>query len=383
MTAPSTEDFRSQGPGKYNGADSYSKLLRPTDIPKCRDIYSIWFSFQSILLGYFGVFNFTYYTTYAISFDMDQGGEVVKSIAKVYVGGLTENVEKYHLEELFERFGLVKTVWIARNPLSRGYAFVTFFDPKHADEAVKGLNGTSLQGSKLKVQLSKNEIVKIENEHKDRDSDPRDHTHQRRHRSRDRNRYVDRKRGRSRDRDRSPMDRKYDEDPDTRDISSPTLDSVVIQESLMLREAVLRSGLSPFSFITNSLLQTAALPSLPLPCMKSPTFGATLNYMPYPHVVGDTFGDLRQHRDFSGPNIVLQTSRNAPPSVAYSTAMTGIRSPFLQASTPVATPQYQNRFNLTTSSMKPSEFTPGSCTSDPVPQMGACTSQGNEHVQHC
>lgn len=318
---------------------------------------------------------------------MDQGGEVVKSIAKVYVGGLTENVEKYHLEELFERFGLVKTVWIARNPLSRGYAFVTFFDPKHAEEAVKGLNGTALQGSKLKVQLSKNEIVKVENEHKDRDRDPRDHTNQRRHRSRDQNQYMDRKRGRSGDRDRSPMDRKYDEDQDTRDISSPSLDPVVIQESLMLREAVLRSGLSPYSFITNSLLQTAALPSLPLPCMKSPAFGTTLNYMPYPHVVGDTFGDLRRHGDISsqmaGPNIVLQTSRTAPPSVTYTTAMTGIRSPFLQASTAIPTPQYQNRINRTTSSMKPSEFIPGGCTSDPVPQIGVCTSQGNETGYPC
>lgn len=318
---------------------------------------------------------------------MDTGAEVVKSIAKVYVGGLAEDVEKYHLEELFERFGLVKTVWIARNPLSRGYAFVTFFDPKHAEDAVKGLNGTTLQGSKLKVQLSKNEIVKIENEYKDRDRVPRDHTSQRSQRSRDRGRYEDRKRGRSGDRDRSPVNRKYDEDQVARDISSPTLDPGVIQESLLLREAVLRSGLSPYSFITNSLLQTAALPSLPLPCVKSPTFGAALNYMPYPQVVGDTFADLRHQRDFSsqmaGPSIVLQTSRNAPPSVTYSATMTGIRSPFVQASTAVPTPQYQNRINLTTTSMRQSEFTSGGCTGDSVPQMGVCTSQGNDPGHTC
>ncbi|XP_062579385.1 uncharacterized protein LOC134241333 [Saccostrea cucullata] len=272
---------------------------------------------------------------------MSKDSDVVKTIAKVYVGGLAENVEKHHLEEIFERFGLVKTVWIARNPLSRGYAFVTFFEPKHAEEAVKGVDGTSLLGSKLKVQLSKNEIVKMERDQKDREKDPRDFPEQRRHRPRDRGRYEDRKRGRSRDRDRSPIERRYDDD---QGISPTTFDPGVIQESLMLREAVLRSGLSPYSFITNSLLQTAALPGLPLTCVKSPAFGTSLNYLPYP----PTLTDLHQQSDISphitGQRILLPTAipPNGPPTVPYTHTVPGLHPSFIQSPTALPTPQHQN-----------------------------------------
>ncbi|XP_061166812.1 uncharacterized protein LOC133175718 [Saccostrea echinata] len=274
---------------------------------------------------------------------MNKDSDVVKTIAKVYVGGLAENVEKHHLEEIFERFGLVKTVWIARNPLSRGYAFVTFFEPKHAEEAVKGVDGTSLLGSKLKVQLSKNEIVKMERDQKDREKDSRDFMDQRRHRPRDRGRYEDRKRGRSWDRERSPVERRYD-DERARGVSPTTLDPGVIQESLMLREAVLRSGLSPYSFITNSLLQTAALPSIPITCVKSPAFGTSLNYLPYP----PTLTDLRQQSDITphitGQGIILPTAipPNGPPSVPYPHTVPGMHSSFIQSSTTFPTPQHRH-----------------------------------------
>ncbi|XP_048737913.1 uncharacterized protein LOC125652620 [Ostrea edulis] len=275
---------------------------------------------------------------------MDKDGDFVKTITKVYVGGLNEDVEKYHLEEIFERYGLVKTVWIARNPLSRGYAFVTFFDPKHAEEAVKGLDGTTLLGSKLKVQLSKNEIVKMEREQKD----PRDLVDQR-HRQRDRGRSDDRRRNMSWERDRSPIiERRYDDD-NVREASSRTLDPGVIQESLMLREALLRSGFSPYSVITNSLFQTAALPSLPVTCMKSPAFGAALNYLPYPPVVNDTFSNLRQQGDLTsqmtGQSILLPitTPQNPPPPVKYGHSIPNMHSPFLPSSTAFQTPRHQNR----------------------------------------
>lgn len=310
-------------------------------------------------------------------------GEVVKTIAKVYVGGLTENVEKYHLEEIFERYGLVKTVWIARNPLSRGYAFVTYFDPKHAEEAVKGLNGSTLLGAKLKVQLSKNEIVKVENEQKDKDRDCREPAPQWRHRPRDRGRLDDRRRGRSKDRDRSPLKRTYDDEQGTRGLSPTDLDAGVIQESLMLREAVLRSGFSPYSFITNSLLQTAPFPGLPLSCIKSPGLGTTVNYVPYPHVVGETFPDLRQHGEISaqvaGPSIVLQTSAppNASPSVAYGHSIAGLRSTFLQPSTAIPTPQYQQRSNPTLP-VGPPDRTYSDRTSESITQPVGCTPHGNK-----
>jgi RNA recognition motif-containing protein len=289
---------------------------------------------------------------------MDKDSDVVKTIAKVYVGGLNEDVEKYHLEEIFERYGLVKTVWIARNPLSRGYAFVTFFDPKHAEDAVQGLDGTTLLGSKLKVQLSKNEIVKMEREQKD----PRDLENPR-YRQRDNGRSEDRRRNRAWERDRSPInERRYEDDKGLRDVSPRVLDPGVIQESLMLREALLRSGFSPYSVLTNSLLQTSALPSLPVTCVKSPAFGTALNYLPYPHVMNDTLTNMRQQGDLTsqmtGQSFLLPitTPQNPPPSVQYSQTMANIHSPFLPSPTTSQAPRFQSRANTPMVSMTSSEL---------------------------
>ena len=57
---------------------------------------------------------------------------------KVYVGGLGEGADKQSLESACGRYGLIRNIWVARNP--PGFAFIEYSDPRDAEDAVKGLN---------------------------------------------------------------------------------------------------------------------------------------------------------------------------------------------------------------------------------------------------
>ncbi|OWF45702.1 Serine/arginine-rich splicing factor 3 [Mizuhopecten yessoensis] len=120
---------------------------------------------------------------------------------KVYVGGLVDDVGNDRLHRTFEKFGKIKKVWVARNPGSRGYAFIDFYDPEHALNASVEMNGKHLFGSNLKVELSNNGIgdFNISERHRS------DRHHDDRRAVRD---YDDR-RG-DRDRDRRRVDRDHD-----------------------------------------------------------------------------------------------------------------------------------------------------------------------------
>jgi len=59
---------------------------------------------------------------------------------KVYIGNLGDNASKHEIESTFNKYGPLKNVWIARNP--PGFAFVEFEDPRDAEDAVRGLDGT-------------------------------------------------------------------------------------------------------------------------------------------------------------------------------------------------------------------------------------------------
>eukprot|EP00658_Telonema_sp_P-2_P052576 TRINITY_DN407_c0_g2_i2.p2 TRINITY_DN407_c0_g2~~TRINITY_DN407_c0_g2_i2.p2 ORF type:complete len:162 (+),score=19.53 TRINITY_DN407_c0_g2_i2:130-615(+) len=133
---------------------------------------------------------------------------------KVYCGNLsTINIcEQRDLEDVFGKFGAVRNVWIARNP--PGFAFVTFEDPRDAEDAVRELDGKELDREKL---TEDGQRIRVEVSHGrgkgsgggrgggyDRDRDDRgyggrDRYDDRRGRSPDR--YDDR-RGRSRSRSR-------------------------------------------------------------------------------------------------------------------------------------------------------------------------------------
>uniref|UniRef100_G3UGY5 Serine and arginine rich splicing factor 7 n=1 Tax=Loxodonta africana TaxID=9785 RepID=G3UGY5_LOXAF len=77
------------------------------------------------------------------------GGETE---TKVYVGNLGTGAGKGELERAFSYYGPLRTVWIARNP--PGFAFVEFEDPRDAEDAVRGLDGKVICGSRVRVELS-------------------------------------------------------------------------------------------------------------------------------------------------------------------------------------------------------------------------------------
>ena len=59
---------------------------------------------------------------------------------KVYVGDLPRDASEKELERAFSYYGPLRNVWVARNP--PGFAFVEFEDPRDADDATRGLDGT-------------------------------------------------------------------------------------------------------------------------------------------------------------------------------------------------------------------------------------------------
>ncbi|KAJ3602441.1 hypothetical protein NHX12_030196 [Muraenolepis orangiensis] len=74
---------------------------------------------------------------------------------KVYVGNLGSNGNKTELERSFGYYGPLRSVWVARNP--PGFAFVEFEDARDANDAVRELDGRSLCGSRVRVELSSGE----------------------------------------------------------------------------------------------------------------------------------------------------------------------------------------------------------------------------------
>ncbi|XP_063072011.1 serine/arginine-rich splicing factor 3b isoform X2 [Engraulis encrasicolus] len=74
---------------------------------------------------------------------------------KVYVGNLGNNGNKTELERSFGYYGPLRSVWVARNP--PGFAFVEFEDPRDATDAVRELDGRTLCGCRVRVELSSGE----------------------------------------------------------------------------------------------------------------------------------------------------------------------------------------------------------------------------------
>ncbi|OQV21236.1 putative Serine/arginine-rich splicing factor 3 [Hypsibius exemplaris] len=71
---------------------------------------------------------------------------------KVYVGDLGNNGDRRELEEAFGRYGPLRNVWVARNP--PGFAFVEFEDSRDAEDASRELDGRTLCGRRVRVELS-------------------------------------------------------------------------------------------------------------------------------------------------------------------------------------------------------------------------------------
>ncbi|KAG5225032.1 serine/arginine-rich splicing factor RSZ22A [Salix suchowensis] len=71
-------------------------------------------------------------------------------MSRVYVGNLDPRVSERELEDEFRRFGVIRSVWVARRP--PGYAFIDFDDKRDAQDAIHELDGKN----SWRVELSHN-----------------------------------------------------------------------------------------------------------------------------------------------------------------------------------------------------------------------------------
>nr|ABK96398.1 unknown [Populus trichocarpa x Populus deltoides] len=71
-------------------------------------------------------------------------------MSRVYVGNLDPRVSERDLEDEFRRFGVIRSVWVARRP--PGYAFIDFDDKRDAQDAIHELDGKN----GWRVELSHN-----------------------------------------------------------------------------------------------------------------------------------------------------------------------------------------------------------------------------------
>ncbi len=61
------------------------------------------------------------------------------TVKKIFVGGIKEDTEEYHIREYFERYGKIETIDIMEERSTgkkRGFCFVTFDDHDTVDKIV-------------------------------------------------------------------------------------------------------------------------------------------------------------------------------------------------------------------------------------------------------
>ena len=73
---------------------------------------------------------------------------------KLYVGNLSYSVTKNDLEKIFSEYGSVSEAILIEDRStgrSKGFGFIEMENPSEADNAVKELDGKSIQGRNIKV----------------------------------------------------------------------------------------------------------------------------------------------------------------------------------------------------------------------------------------
>ena len=76
-------------------------------------------------------------------------------MTRLFVGGLHPSLTEEALTELFGKYGPLKDCFLIVNRetgASRGFGFIEYKDPLDAGNAQRSLNGTELNGRKIKVQ---------------------------------------------------------------------------------------------------------------------------------------------------------------------------------------------------------------------------------------
>ena len=77
---------------------------------------------------------------------------------KLFIGGLSFSSSSQRLQETFARFGSVESASVVTDRdtgRSRGFGFVEMTTAEEAKAAVGALNGTELDGRRIKVELAR------------------------------------------------------------------------------------------------------------------------------------------------------------------------------------------------------------------------------------
>jgi RNA recognition motif-containing protein len=77
---------------------------------------------------------------------------------KLFVGGISFNTTENDLQDAFAAFGAVNEVNVITDRMtgkSKGFAFVTMSTEPEAQAAIEGMNGKSLDGRSLTVNVAK------------------------------------------------------------------------------------------------------------------------------------------------------------------------------------------------------------------------------------
>ncbi len=77
---------------------------------------------------------------------------------KLYIGNLSWETKTEDLKSHFEQFGAVSDAIVItdrQSGRSRGFGFVTMDNDDEANKAIKGMNGTEMDGRNLKVNEAK------------------------------------------------------------------------------------------------------------------------------------------------------------------------------------------------------------------------------------
>lgn len=79
-------------------------------------------------------------------------------MTKLFVGGLSYSKTNQDLQAMFEAFGQVQSAQIIMDKFtnqSKGFGFVEMVNDEEAQAAIKGLDGTDVDGRRLGVSVAK------------------------------------------------------------------------------------------------------------------------------------------------------------------------------------------------------------------------------------
>jgi RNA recognition motif-containing protein len=77
---------------------------------------------------------------------------------RLFVGGLSYSITTQQLNDMFAPFGKVNSANVITDKFtgnSKGFGFVEFEDEKEADEAIKKMNESEVEGRKITVNVAR------------------------------------------------------------------------------------------------------------------------------------------------------------------------------------------------------------------------------------